>query len=217
MTCVAIVAGGPKSLLANLKQYNQRADYWIGCDQGAQYLLDYEQPIDLAIGDFDSVSADHLTVIKQHANQCAVYPIEKDLTDLELAVEHAMTLAPKEILIFGVTGGRLDHELASLFLLTKLVDRDVKVTIIDTQNEMTIYNPGHYQITKHPFFNKVSFLALSNEVIGLTLKGFYYPLVDHTLQLGDSLALSNHLISNCGTFSFKTGILIVIKSSEQNH
>lgn len=45
------------------------------------------------------------------ANVFRMYPSEKDQTDLEIALEQAYELAPKTIYIFGVTGGRLDHEL----------------------------------------------------------------------------------------------------------
>ena len=41
----------------------------------------------------------------------------KDATDLELALDAAIALAPARILVVGSDGGRLDHLLGSLLLL----------------------------------------------------------------------------------------------------
>jgi|SRR5699024_3330538 len=211
---IGIVAGGPQSLLADLSTYQAEIDYWIGCDRGSLYLLANHLPLDLAIGDFDSVDEKELKKIKTAAKQIQFHPVEKDLTDLELAINQAINIGAEELIIFGVSGGRKDHELAAIFLLEQLAREHVRSTIIDRQNIISFYLPGKHRISTDQKYNKVSFLALTEHVTGLTLTQFYYELKETTIRRGDSLTLSNHLIEQPGYFSFDSGILIVIKSSE---
>lgn len=211
---MGIVAGGPQSLLGNLSVYHDQIDYWIGCDRGSLYLLDNQLPIHLAIGDFDSVNEQELNRIKEHAVQFSLYPIEKDLTDLELALDKALKMGVEKLFIFGVTGGRKDHELSSVFLLERLADQHIHASIADRQNLMTVYLPGKHQIKQEKLYPKISFLSLSEQVTNLSLTHFYYPLTETRIKRGDSLTLSNHLSEQTGYFSFDSGILIVIKSSE---
>ncbi|WP_440895246.1 thiamine diphosphokinase [Amphibacillus sp. Q70] len=214
MKRVGIVAGGPQTLLVDLSDYYDQIDYWIGCDRGSLYLLENKLPIHLAIGDFDSVNGEELNQIKAQAVQFALHPIEKDYTDLELALDEALKMDVEKIFIFGVTGGRKDHELSSIFLLEQLANKHIQATIIDRQNRMTIYHPGKYSIKHNKLYPKVSFLALSEQVRSLSLAHFYYPLTKVTIKRGDSLTISNYLNEQSGYFSFDSGILIVIKSSE---
>src|SRR5690625_7379264 len=44
---IGVVAGGPESLLANLVDYQEKIDFWIGCDRGNLYLIEQRIPIDL--------------------------------------------------------------------------------------------------------------------------------------------------------------------------
>ncbi|HHU20382.1 MAG TPA: thiamine diphosphokinase [Bacilli bacterium] len=211
---IGIVAGGPSERLVHLADYE--IDYWIGCDRGALYLLNSNINPNLAIGDFDSVDEKELEVIKSSAKNIQIHPIEKDLTDLELGINAALKLNAESLSLFGVTGGRIDHELNSLFLLERLIDTGLKVKIIDQQNTVSMYHPGRYQVDRSELYPKISFLPLTKQVTGLNLTHFYYPLIDQTINRGESLTLSNHLIEQIGHFSFNSGILIVIKSSEQS-
>lgn len=214
LTRIGIVAGGPNELLVSLADYEM--DYWIGCDRGALYLLDNDIKLNLAIGDFDSVDETEFERIKSSAETIKVHPIEKDLTDLELALNEALEFGVIDLYLFGVTGGRKDHELSSLFLLEYLADKQINARIIDRQNMISIYHPGGYSISHSLLYPKISFLPLTKQVSGLSLTDFYYPLTNRTIKRGDSLTLSNHLIRQTGYFSFDAGILIVIKSSEQH-
>lgn len=214
LTRIGIVAGGPNELLVNLADY--QVDYWIGCDRGALYVLENGIKLNLAIGDFDSVDETEFERIKSSAEVIKVHPIEKDLTDLELAINEALEFGVIDLFLFGVTGGRKDHELSSLYLLERLVDKQIKARIVDRQNMISIYHPGRYSICQSLLYPKISFLPLTKQVTGLSLTHFYYPLTDRTIKRGDSLTLSNHLIRQTGYFLFDAGILIVIKSSEQH-
>ncbi|WP_256860541.1 thiamine diphosphokinase [Paraliobacillus ryukyuensis] len=211
---IGIVAGGPNVLAADLKMYDEMVDSWIGADEGCSALLHQNLSIDLAIGDFDSISEENVLIVSQKAKEMIRYPVEKDETDLELAIEHAVALAPNRVLLFGVTGGRMDHTLANVQQLIRFSQVEIHATIIDQQNTIQLYKPGEYQVIKDNTYSNVSFLSFSEKVTGLSLKGFYYPLNDYSLSWGSTRCLSNKLLSKKGTFSFTSGILIMIKSRD---
>lgn len=211
---VGIVAGGPQSLLVDLSDYQDQIDYWIGCDRGALYLLENDLPIDLAVGDFDSVNQAEFKQIEAYAKKMNTYPVEKDFTDLELAINEAKKLDVNELFIFGVTGGRLDHELTAIFMLEKLIDEPFDVKVIDQFNQLAAYHPGKYQLERSDRYPNISFISLTKQVTGLNLINFYYPLTGAIIKRGDSLTISNYLIEQTGHFSFDSGILIVIKSGD---
>ncbi len=209
---IGIVAGGPKELLANLLAFQHQIDFWIGADLGAKYLLDAGIDIHMAVGDFDSVSVHDKELIKATTPRFVLYPTEKDETDLELAIRLALEQEPDSIQLFGVTGGRLDHELANIHLLYRLMKRNVFGEIVDHQNQLSLYKSGKYHIKNvHPG-QYISFIPFSQMVKNLTLKGFYYPLDKITIEWGSTLCISNQIIDEQGTFSFTDGILIMIKS-----
>ena len=51
-------------------------------------------------------------------------------------------------------------------------------------------------------------------VENLTLLGFKYPLSNRHISFGSTLCISNELISEYGTYSFTSGILLTIRSKD---
>ncbi|SER05313.1 thiamine pyrophosphokinase [Gracilibacillus ureilyticus] len=211
---IGIVAGGPERSLAELTEYKEMIDLWIGADRGTAYIMKHQLTLHIAVGDFDSVTETELASIRMHAQQFDQFPAEKDETDLEIAVRIALTHSPDEIYLFGVTGGRLDHELVNVQLLYQLVSKGIKAAIIDNTNQLSLHLPGVHTVRKEANNQYISFLPFTHHVGGLTLTGFYYPLENKTIEWGATLCISNQIINNYGTFSFDDGILIMIKSIE---
>ena len=213
---IAIVGGSPKTYIPDLKAFHQEGMMWVGADQGAEVLIENGIAPDVAIGDFDSVSSKSRGSIKRSAQSFVEYPNEKDETDLELAINEALKQNPSHIVLFGVTGGRVDHSLANIQLLYPLMQQGIKGTIIDQQNQVELVFAGEHTLKLNEAYPYVSFLPVTLEVSGLTLKGFYYPLVEADVPYGSTLCISNQLIEDEGTFSFRSGILLVIRSKDLN-
>jgi thiamine pyrophosphokinase len=212
MVAVGIVGNGPTYLIPDLSLYRDKIDIWIGADKGALSIIEQKVNLDYAIGDFDSVNHEELEIIKEHTKTFEQYEIEKDFTDLELALQQALTLNPVKIYFFGVTGGRLDHTLINIQLLEKVLENKVTGIMLDRYNQLQLYYPGKYNMNNNIHYPTVSFIPVTKEVRGLTLTGFYYPLTNATIHMGSTLSISNKLISNNGTFSFDEGIVLVVRS-----
>lgn len=215
---VHIVAGGPKDLLPDLTTYKSQENIkWIAVDRGAIYLQEQGITPNEAIGDFDSMSQEEFARLKISGLTIEQFKAEKDETDMELAINLAYRLNPESIRIFGATGGRLDHLMANISLLYKALEwgRDIPITIIDKQNIAFMKKPGSYTLEQLPQMKYISFIPISKEVEGLTLNGFKYPLQNRHIFFGSTLCISNELILNHGTYSFSSGILLVIRSRDK--
>lgn len=214
MSHIAIIGGGPSSLIPDLSNYKDIIDVWIGADRGAWTLVENNMPLNFAVGDFDSITESERNSVKEYAVAFDAHPVEKDQTDLEIALNKAYELQPEKIYLFGVTGGRLDHELINIQLLFSIVNRQIQGIIVDIQNQLELTFPGKHNITHNEVYPNVSFVPYSRHVKGLTLNGFYYPLTDETVSWGSTRCISNKLLSNNGTFSYEEGILLLIKSRD---
>ncbi|RLL45275.1 thiamine diphosphokinase [Oceanobacillus piezotolerans] len=212
MAIIGIVANGPSSSLPELSDFTNVVDYWIGADRGAFMLAKKAIKMEYAIGDFDSISDQEKLEIKKYTEHYKEYPIEKDKTDLELAIDKALEKNPSRIYLFGVTGGRIDHELANIQLLYLIRKQEIQAIMVDRFNYMELTFPGTYHIKNNDHYDNISFIPFTLEVKRLTLTGFYYPLTNYDLSWGSTRCISNKLLSNSGTFSYDQGILIFIKS-----
>ena len=81
MDNIAILAGGDSTLLP------KDHDVYVGVDGGCLKLLEKGLPLDIAVGDFDSVSEADLRQIRTQAKQVVQSVPEKNDTDLELALK----------------------------------------------------------------------------------------------------------------------------------
>ncbi|WP_420852107.1 thiamine diphosphokinase [Paenibacillus hamazuiensis] len=194
-------------------EYARSGDILVGVDRGAWFLVGHGRAPALAIGDFDSVSPDELRQIENASGQFITCdPVFKDLTDTEMAFEWALRRRPEEIVMLGVLGTRWDHSLANVHLLRKAADAGISSFIADEHNRIAMVSgPGIHRVTRSRFA-QVSLLPLSLEVRGITLRGFQYPLERAALALGQSLGISNVLVSESGSVEVAEGLLLVIES-----
>lgn len=211
---IAIVGSGPADLLADLKDFENDVDIWIGADRGAYWIAKAGLPLAYALGDFDSADDVENDFIRQHAEQIDVYPAEKDETDMEIAISKAISLDPARLFLFGVTGGRLDHEIINIQQLFLLRERGISGVIADSSNMLELAYPGIHELEEEEAYPYISFVPFSEKVIGITLEGFLYPLEKKDIAWGSTLCISNRLLSKTGTFSFEKGILLVVKSRD---
>lgn len=215
MNVYAIVAGGPSFYYPDLLSFKKENIIWVGVDRGVHYLLQKGLKPSIAFGDFDSLTKKEREYVFQNVTNIHRYPKDKDATDLELALEWVVAREPAQILIFGATGGRLDHALINLQLLVKSVRSGREVLMIDKQNIVTVKEPGTYMIEKFDDYQYISFLPYTKKVHELTLQGVKYPLNKQTIERGSSLCISNEMVRKRVTISFSDGLLIIVQSKDE--
>ena len=192
----------------------------IAVDKGLMTAHSLSLPVDMVVGDFDSVDTEILTAyingaLKTKPEIVSLQP-EKDMTDTQVALELGIKRFGKqeEIVIFGATGTRMDHSLANINLLMIPLCYGVKACILDRNNKIYLKRDSFGLNKKNCYGDYVSLLPFTEEVTGLTLSGFKYPLDKFTLKQGNSLGVSNVLIEENVSVTFDTGILMVIESKD---
>ena len=90
----------------------------ICADGGTRHALALGLVPAIVVGDLDSLSDPDRIKLLDAKVPIIPHPHDKDETDLELALGHAMAMEPAAILIAGALGSRLDHTLGNLSLLT---------------------------------------------------------------------------------------------------
>lgn len=216
MTNIAIVGNGPRDLIPELDMYKKDVDVWIGADRGALTLVEQGIDVTYAVGDFDSITTQENEQIRKTVKTLLEYPSEKDYTDIEIALLKAFELNPAQIYLFGATGGRLDHGLVNIQLLNTIRKKGIRGMIVDRYNKIELTNPGYYTVVHDSHYPYISFIPFSEHVNNLTLTGFYYPLENKNISWGSTLCISNKLLSNKGTFYYEEGILLLIKSRDND-
>jgi len=185
--------------------------YVVGADKGALRLLEAGFEVDLAIGDFDSVTDAEYGRIKEHARHVVKLPAEKDVTDAEAAVEHVIEQGYTCIRLYGALGGRFDHQFGVVVLMLKYAKQGVQITVVDQKNELLVLSPDCHQTqVSHMYF---SLFALE-DVQNLTVVGAKYPLTCYDLKVDNSMCVSNEAISDIVEIQFDSGYLLVSMSSD---
>lgn len=198
-----------------LKKINP--EWIVGVDKGLEFCYRNQIVPNWILGDFDSISPEVIEWYKkQEEIPIKQYKPEKDDTDTRLGIELAMKLGSDKIFLLGATGGRLDHYMGNLQSLLILAKEGKEGWILDEQNAITVRKAGKIGITKKEQFGKyVSFFSMGDEVTGLSLRGFKYPLNQYTLKNSDGLAVSNEILEDEAEIEFKTGELMIVESRDK--
>ncbi|MQQ80887.1 thiamine diphosphokinase [Lactococcus lactis] len=207
---ILIVAGLPDFIP------NESFDKYIGVDRGSLFLVEKGYQLALAIGDFDSVSKIELEKISVSTDRLIKLPAEKDLTDLEAALDFVLEyFADAEIVIAGALGGRLDHLLTNAYLATRPKYQVLapKMTLVDQQNVVTYLLPGQHLLKRKPTYQYVGFVQVETKD-SLAIEEAKYPLKaeDNFSQI----YASNEFISDQMKVSFNQGMVIVIYSGDSH-
>lgn len=191
-------------------------DCIIGIDRGLEFCYRNRIVPQYILGDFDSISPE---VIAWYREQREIpireYKPEKDATDTRIGLELALKLGSDRIFLLGATGGRLDHYMGNLQSLVVPAMAGKEAWILDEQNAMTVLSRSR-TIKKECAFGKyISFFSMGDEVRGITLSGFKYPLKDYDMTNFDGIGVSNELAEDTALVEFRQGFLLMVMSKDK--
>ncbi|MGT2771895.1 thiamine diphosphokinase [Streptococcus marimammalium] len=210
MTNIALFTGGI------IDTWQGDFDFYVGVDRGSLFLLEQNLPLNMAIGDFDSVSETELDCIKKEAQNFYLAKPEKNDTDTEMALKLIFSQYPKaKVTIFGALGGRIDHELSNLFLPSdpELYPMMEQITLCNAQNHICFYPKGKHLVEKVPNMTYVSFMTNDNN--HLAIIGAKYELTKQ-LFFKKQIYTSNEFINQPITIDVSSGYAIVIQSKDRS-
>ena len=172
-----ILTGGKLSLAfagSFLKEH--KFEKVVAVDGGLEAAKELDIIPDVIVGDFDTVHPEILAYYRKMEHIVwEVHQPEKDDTDTELAIKRALAMNCSHITLLGATGGRLDHMVGNIHLLFPCLQKGTYAEIVDSQNRLYLID-GEHTFRKGETWGKyISFLPLTEEVKGITLRGFKYP------------------------------------------
>lgn len=206
---VLLLANGrwPKGEL--LKRMVNEADFVIAANGGWAKARGCQIPVDRVVGDLDSLSADAADALAASGIETQAFPRIKDRTDLEIALDYALTLEPEKVVICGALGGRLDHTLANLLLLEKAARAGVAIKI-ESGEERVFIVKDQLSLEDVEQGDLVSLLPLSETVEGIKTKGLRFSLKHEPLVRPSSRGVSNEVSSVPAQIQIEKGLLWVV-------
>ena len=191
-------------------------DLYVGVDRGNLFLLEQGYRVDVAVGDFDSLTEAERTLVFAKVAKIIQAAAEKDDTDTQLALDYLLTEYPEAtITLIGMTGGRIDHFLANLWMVLepRFKPYSEQITLKDRQNTIQFFLPGTHTVQQQPGMNYLAYCCLT-PVEALTLSGSKYTLNKQHVAVPTSYA-SNEFLTATASFSFEKGQIAVIQSKDK--
>ena len=206
---VVVVAGGAEPPHLKTMPSVPTGTPVVAADSGLERAREWGLDVTIAVGDFDSASPEAVSAAEASGTRIERHPAEKDATDLELALDAALELDPKRIVVLAVVGARLDH-LFSLFQLLGAtryagveLDADIGVARVHVIR-------GERALSGQPG-ELLSLFALHGPAEGVRTEGLAYRLDGETLEPGSTRGVSNVFVGETATISVEHGVLLAVR------
>ena len=181
---------------------------FVAADGGALLLESIGFLPDVIIGDFDSLTEGQYQHYEKMGAKIIKYPIEKDETDGELALQYCRGRGLNNIIIIGFAGGRLDQQLANIFLLEYAFRNGMTAFVKEPGLEMGIIKK------EKVFFQKIgagfSLIPLDEKVSGVTITGCKYLLEAGSLLRYKTRGISNIIEQEKAVITVEKGLLLYV-------
>ena len=209
-----IITGGTinKRLLEDYLS-NYKFDNIIVVDRGLEVLDKLGVMPNYIIGDFDSINK---KVLKRYENiniPITYLKPEKNFTDTYEAIKLAIKIGSKDITIIGAIGTRIDHSLSNVHILKETLNKKIMAKIVNENNQIMLVDKKT-TIKKDDNYKYISIIPLTTKIEGVTLTGFKYLLNSATINIGESIGISNEQIEENATLRIEEGIAILIFSKD---
>lgn len=183
-------------------------DMLLAADGGTRHALALGLSPSVIIGDLDSLTEKERLQAESAGARLIRHPREKDATDLDLGLRHAIEAGFREILVLGALGGRLDQTLANLSLLTAPALAGVDARLDDgVEQAFFVRDRGR---VRGRAGDLVSLLPWGGEAAGVTTDGLRWPLRGESLRPHETRGVSNEMLGEAASVSIASGLLLVV-------
>lgn len=188
----------------------ESADYIIAADGGQNRAREFGLQPDCVIGDFDST-----TLNEDFDCLYITYPAEKDLTDTEAALTHALEKGCRNVILLGGMGGRLDHTMGNIGLLDKYYNSFDHMEFIDGKNRMELLKDSGRTLKRDARYKYFGLVSLNAEASGIDIRGAKYELTGASLERASTLGVSNEFSEDTVDIYVREGTLLIVRSADR--
>jgi thiamine pyrophosphokinase len=204
---IAFIANGVIEKTAELTSELSAYPYLVAVDGGLNACYSMGLTPQLIVGDLDSADPEILKHFSEIPKK--TFPTDKDKTDLEIALEEIDSSRYRLMTVFGGLGGRIDHELFNINLLSLypgkllLESEHQKLFVVDKQVELSL-----------SIGQTLSLIPLNGPVTGVTTKGLKWEL-NHTTLDKHFMGISNlSTTANVFISAVKGDLLCVVQKKQ---
>ena len=181
----------------------------IAADGGLDRATALGLDVDVVIGDLDSVSAGALAAAEAAGARVVRHPEAKDATDLELALDEAVRIGARRVLVVASAEGRLDHLLGSLLLLG--ADAYAAIELDAIVGDALVHVVRGERALRGSPGELLSLIAVGGPATGVVTNGLDFPLAAETLHPGSSRGISNVFTGTEARVALDAGVLLAIR------
>jgi thiamine pyrophosphokinase len=209
---VAVVLAGGDPVEPHLRERLPDNAYVVAADSGVHAADVLGLNVSVIVGDFDSADPAVVEAALARGAVALEYPVAKDATDLELALNVAIEEEVERIVVVGGAGGRLDHYLANVALLAspRFAGVGIEAFFADAHVSVVRGGEGELEIRGAPG-ETLTLLPVGGDARGIVTKGLEYPLHAEDLPVGTTRGVSNVIVRVPASVSLTTGTLLIIR------
>jgi thiamine pyrophosphokinase len=204
---VIIFANGDLPNLEKARALLHDDDFIIAADGGTRHVLAFGKTPNIIIGDLDSATFD-LRPLTEKGTQVIRFSQDKNETDLELAIQHALTLNPEQVVILAALGGRLDQTLGNIALTSDLRPSTFDLRLDDGIEEV-FFCRNECEINGTAG-DLVSLIPWQGKVTGVITTNLKWSLQNEILYPEKTRGISNEMLNDKARVQISSGLLLVV-------
>jgi thiamine pyrophosphokinase len=186
----------------------------VAADSGLDLARRLGVAVDLVVGDFDSADPAGVAAATAAGARLERHPVDKDATDLELALDTVLRLGRSPVLVVGGAGwDRLDHLVANVLLVASPRYAPLRLSWW-VKGAVVAPVHGRLELAGAPG-DLITLLAVTGPSTGVTTTGLRWPLLGETLTPGSTRGVSNELAAAGATISVESGVLVTIHTRRE--
>ena len=187
----------------------------IAADVGLAEANRLGVPVDLLVGDLDSVSSADLNAFESAGGDVRRFPEDKDATDLDLAIGEAIAAGVEHVVVVGGEGGRLDHLFGNALVIASPRYAAVQIDAVFGAARLHVVRGRRELIGVAD--ELISLFALGGSAEGVTTEGLRWPLENAVLEPGSSLGISNGFLGERVVVVVGEGSVLAVRPGLEEH
>jgi thiamine pyrophosphokinase len=186
-------------------------DVLIAADSGVDVAHGLGLDPHVVVGDFDSVTEPALDYARRRGAMVVPVSRDKDFTDTELAIEHAVFMGASHITVVSSGGGRLDHTQGMVCSLANPMLKRIEVDAIIGVAHVSVLHGGEVRHVPRRGSEIIALHAMHGSAEGIVTSGLRWNLNDENLLPWTSRGVSNEMTAAVAEISLRSGVLAIIQ------
>ena len=206
---VLLLLDGEEPSKIILEKFAKNASNVIATDGAAAYAHRHNIPLDIIIGDMDSLSKDLRKEFEAKGTR-VIEEAEQQSNDFEKALRFILSESlASDVIVLGIHGKRTDHLLTNFSVMLRLTDSFDSLLAYDNTHEHHFLTEEKHWYSFSSSVGTVVSLTPLPEAHGLTTSGLYYPVKNERMLFGKREGLSNIISAENATVEILKGAVLI--------